>query len=92
MPTCSCCGKVVSTGYTIIRSRIFCSECSEKLDDIIDEVLSRCIEEYITKHTIPNLDEELKKFEKTINELKLSKSFIKAIVLTRLTTLIYGRR
>jgi len=91
MPICSACGKEVSMGYRIIRNKILCSTCAEKFDEIVDDLLAKCLEEYFTKHTLPNLDEELKKYEKIINELKFSKSFIKVYILSRFASLISRR-
>jgi len=34
MPVCSSCGKSVERGYTIIRNKILCGDCSEQLESL----------------------------------------------------------
>jgi len=92
MPTCSICGKNVTMGYTIIRNKVYCDECSEKLDDLLDEIIAEALTQYInTNFTALNIDNIIARYEKKIQELKLSVPFVKMYVLSRVVSIVGGR-
>jgi len=69
MPVCSSCGKSVERGYTIIRNRILCSECSEQLEELMDDCEFQCRLSDDYKQTLQNFlknkKEDIEKFIST---------------------------
>jgi len=66
MPVCSTCGRSVDRGYTIIRNRILCAECSEQLESLMEECELQCRLSDNYKQTLQNFvknkKEEIEKF------------------------------
>ena len=66
MPVCSTCGRSVDRGYTIIRNRILCAECSEQLESLMEECELQCrlSDDYkqCLQNFVKNKKEEIEKF------------------------------
>ena len=66
MPVCHSCGKSVDRGYTIIRNKILCADCSEQLEALMDDCELQCRLSDNFKQTLQNFlknkKEEIEKF------------------------------
>ena len=69
MPVCSSCGKSVERGYTIIRNKILCADCSEQLESLMEdcELQCRLSDDYKSclQNFVENKREEIEKYIST---------------------------
>jgi len=83
---CTACGKVFDRGATIVGSNIYCPECGELFDELIDgyEVLYH--EAKLMGKPIQDIDEYLEKHKDLINKLKLKPNKVKLLILRRISS------
>jgi len=90
MSSCIVCGKEAKP-TAFIDGMPYCMECARKIEDIIDAAIVACLEEYMATGKITKLDKVLPPDEE-IEKLKLKKQKLKRIILTRVASIIFGRR
>ena len=86
MYKCVVCGKEFESGAVIIPPNVYCQECGEKIDEILDEYEIAYWEAKLKGAAVPDLERHIKAHEQEIAKLKLPPRWFKITILRRLMT------
>jgi len=83
MYKCVVCGKEFERGARIERELVYCAECSEELDLLVEEFEVAYMEARLYNKPLPNIDKHITKHRTAIERLKQKPERIKYRILRR---------
>ena len=81
---CARCGKEFETGAVFINGRVYCQDCADLVDDIINDYVASYMEAKLFGNDPPDLTEYLNSRAEEIESLKLKQSWFRLQILTRI--------